>query len=126
MLDNIYLFIMKSYTKYSKTQKDKKRIHTKTDKLYRLQKNTVTLHLLTCNYNLTYFISIQYALIRAIPIPTPYHIKNKLTRSLTPLTHRTAAILVYRALVTLPTPDIKSHILKLCLSYQFLVGIEPV
>ena len=45
--------------------------------------------------NLTNFISVQYAFTRTIPIPTPYHIKNKLTRSLTPLTHRTAAILLY-------------------------------
>ena len=42
------------------------------------------LPILTCSlelYNLRNFISIQYAFIRAIPIPTPYHIKNKLKLS---------------------------------------------
>jgi len=56
-------------------------------------------HLLTCIcklINFINFISIQEALIiGTIPIPALYQIKNKLTQSLTRLTHSTALVLPY-------------------------------
>jgi len=57
-------------------------------------------------YNLTIFISIQYALIRAISIPTPDHIKNKLTHFLTRLIHNTAEKHTCKDMRTGSDPDL--------------------
>jgi len=86
----IFYFVMKSYPKYNIEETYKQSTNTQI---------TITLQLLTCSYklyNFTDFISIQDALIiRTIPIPAPYQITNKVTQSLSWLTHSPATVLPY-------------------------------